>query len=210
MKITDYPVFTIGHSNHSWNEFVKLLLRHRISAVADVRSSPYSRYATHFNHDQLRKVLEDIGIGYTFLGAELGGRPEDPYYYDSQGQVQYDLIAGTASFGDGLTEIIRQSNEKRVTLLCAEREPLECHRTLLVAKNLATRNVAIKHILVDGTLEPHVDSMFRLLNQFDLSYRDDIFRSEIDIIDYAIKRQTKKFAYVKNKRIARRFIERQS
>ena len=195
MGITQYPVYTVGHSNHSWEEFVKLLLRHRINEVADVRSSPYSRYVTHFNHQELQQSLEDIGIGYTFLGSELGGRPADRSCYDAAGQVLYDRVAETDAFDDGIRQVMRQADDSRIALLCTEKDPLECHRTLLVAKALSQSNIAVEHILSNGSLENHDAAMSRLLRLFKLSPNGDMFRSKNDTLNYALSLQAKKMAY---------------
>ena len=196
MSATQYPVSTIGHSNHSWEEFVKLLLRQRIDEVADVRSSPYSRYATHFNHGELQQALEDIGIGYAFLGGELGGRPADRSCYDYDGQVQYERVAETDAFDDGIRQVIHQADDCRIALLCTEKEPLECHRTLLVARALAERDVAVEHILADGGVESHKTAIERLMNLLKLPPNGDMFRSRDDTIKEALAIQAKKVAYV--------------
>ena len=196
MSSTQYPVYTVGHSTHSWAEFVKLLLRHRIDAVFDVRSAPFSRYATHFNYDQLRQSLEIIGIAYEFLGDELGGRPADRSCYDSEGQVRYDQVAATDFFDEGIGRVVRRADECRVVLLCTEKEPLDCHRTLLVARELKERSVEVDHILWDGNLENHSTSMDRLLDLFNLSHLGDMFQSKDDTIGNAINLQAKKVAHV--------------
>ena len=199
MNTTQYPVFTIGHSNHSWEEFIKLLLRHRIDEVADVRSSPYSRYATHFNHGDLQQALEDIGVGYVSLGGELGGRPADRSCYDANGQVQYERVAETDAFNDGLKQVARRADDCRIVLLCTEKEPLECHRTLLIAKVLAERDVAVEHILSDGSLENHAAAMERLLRICKLPPHGDMFRSRADVIADALTLQAQEVAYVSEK-----------
>ena len=195
MSATQYPVFTVGHSNYSWEEFVKLLLRQRIDEVADVRSSPYSRYVTHFNYGELQQALEDIGVGYVFLGGELGGRPADRSCYDSDGQVQYERVAETDAFDDGIRQIIRRANDCRIVLLCTEKEPLECHRTLLVARTLAERDVDVEHILADGSVESHDAAIERLMHLLKLPPNGDMFRSRDDTINEALAIQAKKVAY---------------
>ncbi len=199
MGATQYPVFTIGHSNHSWEEFIKLLLRYRIDEVTDVRSSPYSRYAFHFNHDDLRQTLEDIGVNYVFLGGALGGRPADPSCYDANGQVKYDRVAETDAFDDGIRQVMRRADDCRIVLLCTEKEPLECHRTLLVAKALTERDVVVEHILSDGSLESYDAAIERLLSLFKLPKNGDMFRSKADTINDALMLQAKKVAYTAEK-----------
>ena len=196
MKETLYPVLTVGHSNHSAEEFIALLKQHSVDEVVDVRSAPYSRYAPQFNHDNLEEKLETVGLGYTFLGGELGGRPTDRSCYDSDGRVLYDRVADSDLFGDGVRRIIHSADERRIALMCTEKEPLECHRTLLVARTLAEREVAVEHILADGRLESHSAAMDRLMGILKLPPNGDMFHSRADVIADALTRQARKVAYV--------------
>ena len=196
MSPTQYPVFTIGHSSHPPAQFIRLLAQHEVDQVADVRSAPYSRYAPHFNHDALRALLDDAGIAYAYLGGELGGRPADRACYDAAGRVIYDRVAETDAFDDGIRRLIRNADERRIALLCTEKEPLECHRTLLVARHLAQRGVAVAHILADGRLETHAAAISRLLEIHRLPSQGDLFRTPDDVITEAHHRQAQKFAYV--------------
>jgi hypothetical protein len=83
--------FTIGHSNHEFPAWLALLRRHAVEVVVDTRSSPYSKYVPQFDKELMQRSLEQAGIRYLFLGAELGGRPANPAYYDAKGRVRYDL-----------------------------------------------------------------------------------------------------------------------
>ena len=193
---TQYPVLTVGHSNHSPGAFLALLREHGVDEVADVRSAPYSRYTSQFNKDILDGTLERVGIGYVFMGGELGGRPADRSCYDADGRVRYDRLADTDLFDDGIRRLIRGADERRIALMCTEKEPLECHRTLLVARVLAERGVAVAHILDDGRLEHHAATMNRLLDKFKLPHNGDMFRSRDEVIADILTRQSKKVAYV--------------
>ena len=189
-------IFTIGHSNHSPKNFLSLLESHCIAAVVDVRSAPYSGYAPHFNHDALKDLLESRQIDYIFLGGELGGRPRDRSCYDDTGRVQYDRVSETDSFEDGIRLVIHRADDGPIVLMCTEKEPLECHRTLLVARCLAEIDFDVQHILVDGRLENHDASMNRLLDIFKLPPNGDLFRSRAEVIAEALTRQAQKVAYV--------------
>lgn len=199
MAITQRPVLTVGHSNHSPEAFLTLLLRHNVDHVVDVRSTPYSRYAPHFNHESLNGILENVGIGYTFLGETLGGRPADHSCYDADGRVQYERVADTDPFDDGIKRIIRHAEERRLALMCTEKEPLECHRTLLIARTLTERGVAVAHILADGNLENHDTTMDRLMDMLKLPHNGDMFRSRADVMADALANQAQKVAYVGEK-----------
>lgn len=199
MVITQFPVFTVGHSNHSPEAFLRLLLRHNVDQVVDVRSTPYSRYAPHFNHESLNGILENVGMGYTFMGEGLGGRPTDRLCYDADGRVRYDRVADTDPFDDGIRCIIRGADERRLALMCTEKEPLECHRTLLIARTLTERGVAVAHILADGSLENHDTTMDRLMDMLNLPHNGDMFRSRANVIADALDNQAQKVAYVSEK-----------
>ena len=162
---TQFPVLTVGHSNLSPEAFLALLHRHGVTAVADVRSKPYSRYTPHFNHDILQHILEAQNIEYVYMGQELGGRPADRSYYDDGGRVMYDLLATSDAFDDGIRRVVHRADEGRVVLMCTEKEPLDCHRTLLVAGALSARGVQVEHILADGSLEAHDTTMDRLVDE---------------------------------------------
>ena len=193
------PAFTIGHSNHPVEVFLELLLTHAIEEVVDVRSSPHSRYNPQFNRKTLQATLVDAGVGYVFMGGELGGRPADPSCYDGSGRVQYDRLAETEAFGEGIRQIVRRAGERRIALMCSEKEPLDCHRTLLIARVLTAQGVAVAHILADGSLEGHAAAMNRLLDGFNLPRDGDLFRSKEQLIADAISRQARKVAYISRK-----------
>jgi uncharacterized protein (DUF488 family) len=159
-------VCTIGHSNHPIDKFISLLKQHGITAVGDVRSAPYSRFNPQFNKNDFAASLKKAGIAYVFLGQVLGARPDDRSCYEN-GQVDFSRMAGRADFTQGLDRVIRGSGEYRIALMCAEKEPLDCHRTILVCRNLKAPDVHIRHILADGTVEDHHRTEGRLLRMTD-------------------------------------------
>ena len=190
-------MFTIGHSNHSLDTFLSLLGTHGVDLVTDVRSAPYSRWVPHFNKNALDAALKKAGVAYEYVGEELGGRPVDPSCYDENGQVIYGSVAKTDLFKDALDRVIRTAHERHVALMCAEKEPLECHRTLLVARALAEQGIAVEHIHADGGLESYDAALDRLLDNFKLPLNGDMFRTRDDVVAEAFALQAKKFAYVR-------------
>ncbi len=196
MSETQYPVYTIGHSNHSPEAFLALLRKYGIEEVIDVRSSPHSRYAPHFNYDALSMTRDRAGIAYKFLGREVGGRPADRSCYDADGRVLYDRLANTDSFQDGISYVMRHADECRTALMCSEKNPLDCHRALLIARTLADCGIAVEHILADGGLETHTSAMNRLMDDLKLPRNGDLFRSRDEVIADALTRQAKRVAYV--------------
>ncbi len=192
MNTKRYPVFTIGHSNHQPEIFVALLQKHGVNAVVDVRSAPYSRYLPHFNKEFLDRSLNEVGVRYVFQGKELGGQPADRAYYDADGRVMYDKLAETTAFKQGIEYILMNAATARFALTCSEKEPLDCHRTLLISRTLAERGVPVAHIHADGSLESHDDAMHRLLDVFKLPHNGDLFRSPEAVIDDAVARQAQR------------------
>ncbi len=170
-------ILTVGHSNHELEFFVGLLDAHCVTALADVRSSPYSRFNSQFNRERLAESLKGSGISYVYLGRELGGRSDDRSHYE-RGRIRYDRLSNTARFRDGLERILRGAEDYRIALMCAEKEPLDCHRTLLVGHELDRLGVDVAHKLPDKPLEPHADAMDRLLAKFGLDDYDLINRDE--------------------------------
>jgi len=188
-------LYTIGHSNHPIERFLALLRQHQITAVCDVRSKPYSRYNPHFDREALKASLESNGIAYVFLGKELGARSDDPACY-LYGKVQYTKLAQTALFREGLRRVRDGMKSYTIALMCAEKEPLDCHRTILVSRQLAESGLSIEHILEDGSLESHADALARLARS--LKLREDqlnFFRSSEEIFADAYALQEKRIGY---------------
>ena len=190
-------VLTIGHSTHALEAFVALLQRHQVTAVADVRSAPYSRFNPQFNRDSFADALDAQGIRYVYLGDSLGGRSGDPACYED-GRIRYDRVATTESFKRGLARVVHGAAKHRIALMCAEKEPLDCHRTLLVARALDERGVDVAHIHAGGGLERHREAMDRLLGILNLP-REDLYRTREELIATAVSRQAERVAYVDDK-----------
>lgn len=189
-------VFTIGHSTHASGYFIELLAKHGISAVADVRSSPFSRFNPQFNREVLSRELRDHNIRYVFLGEELGARSKDPQCY-LDGKVQYDRIAQTELFKKGITRVLEGAERFRIALMCAEKDPLTCHRAILVSRALVEMSVDVEHILPDGNIEAHSQMVERMLRQLNLQ-DDDMFDSRQARIREAYRLQSNMIAYVED------------
>lgn len=187
-------VFTIGHSTHPQERFISLLRQHGITALCDVRSKPYSRVNPQFNREELEQALLPHGIAYRFLGKELGARSDDPACYRN-GKVQYDWIAGTELFRRGLKRVLRGMEDNfRMALMCAEKEPLECHRAILVARHLAALGLHVEHIHADGRLESHDAALSRLARIVNLP-EEHMFHSREELLAEAYRRQEERIAY---------------
>ncbi len=157
MKPAPNIVYTIGHSNHSADRFVELLERHGIEVLVDVRSRPSSRFSPHFAKKRLSRRLAEQGLEYRFLGAELGGMPDEDRFYDSDGYVLYDRLAASERFTRGIAALVEIAADRRTALMCGEENPTGCHRRLLLGRALIDRGVELLHVRGDGRVERDAD-----------------------------------------------------
>ena len=157
-----FDLFSIGHSNIAAEHFLALLRDVGVDTIADVRSTPFSRRFPWFSGKNLAATLTQHDMTYLAYGDTLGGRPRDTALY-RDGVADYEAMARQPDFQIGLDRLLADAARARVCLMCAEREPLDCHRCLLVARSLAERGLTIGHILHDGTVEPHTATEQRLL-----------------------------------------------
>ena len=150
-------VFTIGHSNRDFSAFLGLLTAQGVEVVADVRSYPASRYAPQFNRKGLEDALKADGIGYVFMGAELGGRPKETEFYDAGGRVLYEKLAEAPRFREGIERLEACLRHSRVAIMCSEENPASCHRRLLVGRALQERGIETLHLRADGSVQADAD-----------------------------------------------------
>jgi len=150
-------LYSIGHSNVALEDLFCLLKSHRIEVVADVRSSPRSRYVPHFDARSLQGALAQQEIKYVSLGSQLGGRPDGDEFYDEQDHVRYDQVARSQTFQAGIDRVLKGARNYRIALLCSEEDPLKCHRHLLIGRVLRDRGVAVLHIRGDGRIQAEDD-----------------------------------------------------
>jgi uncharacterized protein (DUF488 family) len=171
-----FDLFSIGHSNIAEQQFLALLRDAGVSFIADVRSAPYSRFCPWFSQKQLSASLAASGIGYAAMGDTLGGRPRDDSLY-RDGVADYEAMAAHPEYAAGLGRLLDAVARSLLCILCAEREPLDCHRCLLVARSLAERGLTVGHILHDGSIEPHAETEQRLLGLTGYGDDRDLFAS---------------------------------
>jgi uncharacterized protein (DUF488 family) len=151
--IRGLTVWTVGHSNHEFDAFAHLIEQEQIEFLIDVRSFPYSRFAPHFNREDLQKAIGQQGIRYLFLGEELGGRPTSDDHYDEEGHALYGPMSQEPAFRAAIERVLDGANAHRLALVCSEGDPHDCHRRLLVGRVLAEHGAELRHILPDGALK---------------------------------------------------------
>ncbi len=175
-------LYTIGHSNHGFPNLLHLLRAAGVSVVADVRSQPYSVRYPAYNRPELERALSEEGLGYVFLGDTLGGRPRQPSLYDPDGRISYERVRAMPFFRRGLAQLEEILHDHSVALLCAEEDPLDCHRSLLLGPALAERGLAAAHLRGDGRIESNAELEERLLEvtRVGEGVLDGLFAATID------------------------------
>ncbi len=161
-------LFTVGYSGHDQRSFTSILLDSNIDVICDVRSTPYSRYKPEFSRAPLKKILNDVGMKYVFLGGQLGARPADRSCYVN-GQATYQRIAKSEFFAAGLHRVRSGAKRLNLALMCSESDPIECHRAILVCRELNDMQERICHIRGDGSVETQAELDRRLLDLFKLT-----------------------------------------
>lgn len=157
-------VFTIGHSNHSIEAFIALLRKAGIERIADVRSVPHSRFCPQFRREPLAAALSAAGIDYVWHGAALGGRPRDPVLSPG-GKPDYAAMAERPEFRSALAKVFDEAAERPTAMMCAERDPLDCHRFHLLSAPLAALGADLVHVLADGAQESQASAEARLVRR---------------------------------------------
>jgi hypothetical protein len=191
-------LFTIGHLSLEFDQFLKILVTHEIKALCDVRSRPGSVRFPQFNREPLEACLASEGIQYEFLGDTLGGRPSDPRAYHTDGIVNYEERRKANDFRAGVDRALELYAASNIALMCAEEDPLQCHRFLMICPALLDRGVTPSHLRRGGQLETQCEAEDRLLKLYDLAAFDSgsLFNSERDVaLQDALRRQAHEFAF---------------
>ena len=143
-------IYTIGHSNHTWESFAPLLADNEIELLVDVRTKPVSKYAPFANHRILSDLLEGAGIDYEFMGGPLGGKPDNPAMYDSRGKPDYHKMRALDEFQEAISQLAGMASRRNTAILCSEEDPSQCHRLLMLGPALEEEGCRLLHIRGDG------------------------------------------------------------
>ena len=188
-------VFTIGHSTLEYERFLALLRDAKITAIADVRSSPQSRHFPHFNRENLASELLKDGIAYVYLGDQLGGRPKDQNFY-CEGAADYEKMATDENFKKGVERVVQGSQSYHIALMCSEHNPLDCHRCLLVGRALSTTGVTVRHILSNGRQLSQADIEKKLVEEYS-GGAEDLFAKGSAQLANAYRERARQVSYRK-------------
>lgn len=184
-------LFTIGYAGHDRTSFVEVLKQHQVTAVADVRSMPKSSYWTDFDASVVKSWLKAQGIAYVYLGAELGARRQCAASYDGD-RVVYTKVFDEDTFLHGIQRLQNGMEKFNIALMCAEKDPLVCHRTLLITRYLSTK-MSIGHIGSDGVVETQEDLETRLMASHNVL--PDLFRDRQTCLELAYQMQSQKHGH---------------
>lgn len=155
-------IWTVGYAGHDRDSLLSLFRAYDITAVADIRTFRGSSYWKDFDASAFGPFLRENGIAYVFMGDVLGGKPQDPALYPN-GQLDYDRVAAKPEFQGGIDRLLSGAGRYRICLMCAEKDPLDCHRTLLIAPALKALGFDLRHLVTDGQVESQADAEARML-----------------------------------------------
>ncbi|HEY3403581.1 MAG TPA: DUF488 domain-containing protein [Ohtaekwangia sp.] len=178
-------IYTIGHSIHQLDYFLELLQKYSVNCIVDVRSTAASRYNPQYNKKSLANFLADNKIRYMHFPEAFGARQIDPALLDENGQVDFEKVRRSQNFKKGV-EQLREEVEKQsvISLMCAESDPLVCHRFSMISVALQRNGFDVIHIIKDKTTKSNTDLEYMLLNKYDKKIRkSDIFTPEISVDD---------------------------
>jgi uncharacterized protein (DUF488 family) len=178
-------IYTIGHSNHAPEYFIDLLKKHNVECVVDVRSTPYSKYVPWTIKKNIEKLLNKNNVNYKYLGDKLGGSVINESTAMQNGLPDYEKIVKTNMFLDGIENLLKISQNQNISIMCSEKDPINCHRFVLIARNLQKKkNVIVKHIYADGLIKSNNEVENILLKKYkSQTAQQDLFENRINIYD---------------------------
>lgn len=201
-------VFTIGCSTNSLDNFLKLLKMNKINCLVDVRSTPFSKYTNQFNKEVIMKFLNENNILYIWMGKEFGARRNNRNLYSSQGYLDFEKVRKDEDFLFGIKRIKKGiAKGYNISLMCTEKDPIDCHRAILVAKGLEDNDIEVSHILQNGQLCSQQKLEERLLNMyfkdrnqinFDMLLGSSL--TDKEMIEEAYRKRNRKIGYELNER----------
>ena len=199
-------VFTVGCSTNSLDDFLRLLKINEINCLVDVRSTPFSKYTSQFNKEVLKNFLNKNNISYIWMGKEFGARRDNRSLYSVHGYLDFEKVRKDPDFLLGVDRIKRGIIKGyKISLMCTEKDPIDCHRTILVAKGLEENDIEVNHVLQNGKLisqrkieERLLDMYFKDRQQinFDMILGNSL--TEEEMIEEAYRKRNKDIGYELN------------
>lgn len=160
-------IYTIGHSTEPVECLITRLKQHAINCVVDVRSIPYSQYAHQYNASFIKGMLREVHINYLYMGKEFGARQEKAQYFDEKGILDFLKYQKSPSFQNGVIRIENGiKKDYKIAFMCTEKDPIDCHRNIMVAKYFFNQGYSIGNIMIDGSIQEQEEVEQRLLDQY--------------------------------------------
>ena len=194
-------LYTIGHSQHDVEYFVYMLQKYQINFILDVRSTPYSQFVASYNRENIKAILKNEDIEYSFMGKYFGARPDDIKLYTKEGYLDFEKTRKSVKFQNGVENVIKGiQSGNNIALMCTEKDPIECHRAIMVARTFFEKGINVQHILEDSTLESHNELNHRLIDlYFPDRYQISLFsyenKSDEECLEEAYRYHNKKIGY---------------
>ena len=194
-------LYTIGYSGYSIEDFLTEIKKHTISAVIDIRSIPYSKYHLDYNKETLKAFLKANGILYRNYAKEFGAQQNNREFYSTHGYLDFDIFTKSDNFLSGVEKLCAgMSKGYSFVLMCSEKDPINCHRTIMVAREFNKNGYSIIHLLPNHDKQSQNDIEVRMLeNYYPNRHQITLFESKIltnqDMIDLSYKRRNAEIAY---------------
>lgn len=195
-------LYTIGHSTLPEGRFIELLKHFRIEYLLDVRSTPYSRYVPQYNKDKIENVLCGAGIQYAHMGKRFGARQENKAFYNAEGYLDFECFRESAQFKAGLNNVKKGLEKYNIALMCTEKNPIDCHRAIMVARGFELDGTQVMHILHDSTAITQEEFNQQLLNRYfpdrdQISMFQEEEKQQENLLVLAYRKRNKKIGYRK-------------
>lgn len=190
-------IFTIGYTAFpNQNDFVAMLKKYNVPYVIDVRSYPIaSQFYAIYSKPTLEPLLKNHNIIYRNYAKEFGARQENREYFMEEGCLDFKRFTKSKEFLNGVEKIKKTlSLNYNLALMCAEKDPIDCHRTIMVSRALNLLGFDIKHILATGNLQTQKEIDFRLLKFYHLD-ESSLFQTKDELIDEAYIRKNIQIGY---------------
>lgn len=183
MLSQNYLIYTIGHSTHKIEDFIKLLVKFSINCIVDVRSIAASSFNPQFNKASLSKLLKENHIYYMHFDKEFGARRNEIHLLDDDGKVDFEKVRSEKIFLQGVDRVKKGIQRGYIiALMCSEAEPFDCHRFSLISVHLERELFIVKHILKNGGIKTNAELEERLIKRYEEKYPvDPVFKHETSL-----------------------------
>ncbi len=160
-------IYTIGYTSFQINDFIETLIKYKITCLIDVRSTPYSQHYSDYNKDTLEITLKNKEIIYRNYAHEFGARQENTIFYANGGYLDFNKFTSSNQFLEGVKKVTKGIEKGyKFALMCAEKDPINCHRSIMLGKGFKELGYNVDHIKANGQVETQCEIEIRLLDMY--------------------------------------------